>query len=408
MPRLASWTVWGAAFGLLCLVSLSGLSRWVEAEEPELAFRLNPLNGDARAATLVAALNTGPSGDSLDRLHADALAGLALAPSDARFFSLLGEIEQRRGNAELADQHFRSAHSLSHTEILALQHMVQAALVDRRFDEAVELIDLILRRWPNRFEALAGVFSPLLRSQQGYAALLDVLVSGAPWRGRLLTHVARAEGTHDLAYRLVLDLRAAGAFTDASQTDSVIGALYAAGRRQDAYRLFLFTRDGDDQRRTGFVHNGAFEPPLSRTPFDWQMRTTGSAEMGFLGTDRYGLAVRFLNRPATDLRLSQQVLLPAGRYKLIIEADASNLRAPRALFWQLRCNRPARQVARLSLDEGSYVGQIFETSFEIEDCDSATLSLATEVIAESFRYRYSGQISFRSARIIRDGTAPTN
>jgi len=62
---------------------VTGLSRSIEAEAPEAALRLNPLNTDARVAWLVAELNASLPSVASEDLRELTLKGLEVSPADA-------------------------------------------------------------------------------------------------------------------------------------------------------------------------------------------------------------------------------------------------------------------------------------------------------------------------------------
>jgi hypothetical protein len=386
-----------AALALLSLVSINVSSRLTEAEKPELALKLNPLNSDARANVLARAL--GDNGLAEATIVGIAQAGVHYAPADARFVSVLGELARRNEDPAQARALFEIAHSLSKTEILALRNLINDQLAAASWDEAVASIDLLLRRWPAEFGSVLAIMPALLSSDDGYGAIRARLVQAPPWRSRLIAELARQPEAVDYAVRLAVGLNADGLGSSA-EIDAVVAGLLRAGRSQEAHRVFRVTRDTVDRERLGFVHNASFSPPRSAAPYDWRFATTASADIRHL-PEGSGLIVRFLNRPATDIRLRQTVVLPQGRYRLIIDAQASALVAPRGLFWRLRCEGANSVIAEAALQEGTYGSSRITTEFEVASCQQGTLSLGTNAIAESFRHRYSGLVSFSSVRIER-------
>jgi hypothetical protein len=335
-----------------------------------------------------------------------ATTGLAISPVDSRFYSLLGELRLRMDEEEEADRLFRQAHLLSRTEINALQHLLVRAIDTGDFAGAVANIDVLLRRWPKP----AGVFTPLLpwllSDQGGYAAIVELMRGGAPWRGRILSALASQEEGLDIAYRLLLDLADSDHPPDRNEVGVVSRGFITAKRYEEAHRLFRFTLPPGEHPLAGFVYNASFLPASAASPFSWQFRNTRAAEISLTDEAPFpGATIRFLNAPAKDIVLRQTLLLSPGRYRLIAKVDASDLRAPRSLFWRVGCLDPRRELLRLPIPEGSYRDQNLEASFVVDGCALQQIGLATGVISESWQNRYSGQVRFQSLRIEKDDLA---
>ncbi|PSJ61508.1 hypothetical protein C7I85_10690 [Mesorhizobium soli] len=335
-----------------------------------------------------------------------ATSGLAISPVDSRFHSLLGEVRLRMGKKEEADRLFRQAHLLSRTEIDALQHLMVRAIDTGDYAGAVGHIDVLLRRWPKRAGAWTSLLPRLLSDHGAYEAMVEPMREGAPWRGRILYALARQEEGLGIAYRLLLDLADSDHPPERSEIEAVSRGFIAAKRYEEAYRLFRFTLPPGEHDQGGFVYNASFQPASATSPFAWQYRNTRAAEISL--TDEAPLAgatVRFLNAPARDIVLRQTLLLSPGRYRLLAKVDASNLRAPRSLYWRVGCLNPKRELLRLPVPEGSYRDQNFEASFVVDGCALQQIGLATDVISESWQNRYSGQVRFHSLRIEKEDLA---
>jgi len=382
---------------------VTGLSRSIEAEAPEAALRLNPLNTDARVAWLVAELNASQPSSSLEQQRELTRTGLAFSPADARLHSLAAELERRAGNGDEAERLFLQANRISHTEILALQHLIAAAIERGDYASAVERLDLLLRRWPDRLNVVMPVLPALLSQEDAYQTILAAMKAGAPWRWGLVSGLTRQPEGLDFAYRVLMDLAATPEPPTRNEISAAVRAFMSAKRYDEGYRLFRFTVPEEERHLSGFVHNSVFQADaLDAPPFSWQRRNTRAAEIRFSADpSSHGAAVRFLDAPAKDLVLNQSLVLPQGKYRLFAEADASGLRAPRTLFWRVRCAENGKELARLRIPEGSYKERELELTFDTGPCALQRIELATDVIAESWQNRYSGNVRFHFVRIER-------
>lgn len=388
---------------LSLLVLVDGLSRSVESSAPRTALRLNPWNGDARVASLTDLLNSqDASGPDLVALADSAERGLWLAPVDARFRSLLGEMRQRQGDRAAAEQLFAVAHRISPTELHALSQLMLAAGERGDAAEAVRLLDVMLRRWPNELKGIEPALPGLLARAGAQQAVLEVLQAGPPWRGRFLAALSRSDAGLPSASQLLLDLADSEAPPTSGEISTVIYGFLRAKRYEDAHRLFLLTLSDADFARTGLVHNGRFDAAANASPFNWQFGSTSAAEIRLDGAAPYvGAGVRFLNKPARDIRLRQMVLLGPGRYGLTVEASAVSLIVPRGLYWSVRCLSPSREIARLDIEPGTYRDRSITTEFEVGECAAQSVELRSGLVADSWIYRYSGRVTFHSLGIER-------
>ena len=385
------------------LVLADALSRSVETSAPQSALRLNPWNSEARLGSVASVLNAQDAAQpDLAALAEEAKRGLWLAPVDARFLSLLGEVRQRQGGRAAAEQLFVEAQRVSPTELHALGQLILAAGNRGDVADAVRLLDVMLRRWPNELKSIEPGLPGLLASVEGQQAVLAVLEADPPWRTRFLAALARSDAGLASASQLILKLANSAAPPTPGEISTIVNGFLRAKRYDDAHRLFLLTLSDVDFGRTGLVHNGRFDATASPSPFNWQFASTSAAEVRLDGAPPYtGAGVRFLNKPARDIGLRQTILLGPGRYRLAVDASAVSLVAPRGIYWSVRCLAPSREIARLDIDPGTYRNRSIATEFEVKDCAAQSVDLRSGLVADSWVYRYSGRVTFHSLGIER-------
>ncbi|WP_312796550.1 hypothetical protein [Tianweitania sp.] len=400
MPRRAVACV--AAFALLLLVCLGGLGRLLQAE-PNAALSVDPFNVDARVEAITAALNENPSDPApLADLEAETRAAIALDPVDARLRALLGEVELRSNEQALAEAQFLAAHRISKTEKLALRRLITASLNKGQTAEAVRYIDLFVRRWRDQFPDAAAILAPLLQDPAAYAEMLTTLQANPPWRGALIRSLVTSDGGLPLANRLVLDLSTSKSPATPVELRTVLNALVRAGDYQGAHRLFLFTLSDQDWNRAGLVFNASFEPSGTPIPFDWIYRNTAAAYLeSSTVAPQDGMNVRFLDKPAREVELRQTLVLEPGRYRLKVDASGALLKAPKGLFWRLRCLKPGTEITRLDVAEGTYRNKENAVDFDVADCPAQSLELRSGLTIDSWLYRYSGRVTFHNVSIER-------
>ncbi|MER9971833.1 hypothetical protein [Mesorhizobium sp. M0060] len=344
----------------------------------------------------------------LDGLLAKTQGALAFDLADARLYSLIGEIKYRQGEKAEAYQLFDQARKLSKTEILALQRLIGHSIETGDLSKAVGEIDVLLRRWPDQFQAISQGIPTILSQSQGYQAVLTAIRAGAPWRPSLFAGLGNTSEGLDAANRLLLDLIGSAAPPTRSELSGVINGYIAQKKYESAYRLFLFSLTDEERKLGGYVFNSTFEPGTGGKPFDWQVRDQSGLEVTFAASEgavegETGATIRFLNTPVKGIALRQYIELPPGLYKISLAASARNLKLPKELFWSIRCVDPSGEIARLSIPEGTYNRQNLSQNFTIGSsaCRLQLLRLETATIAESWRFRYIGTLVMHKLSIER-------
>jgi tetratricopeptide (TPR) repeat protein len=385
-----------------------GLSRFLETGTPAVSLALDPLNVNALIGEITYDLNDRSNTPDLDALLAKAEGALRFDVADARLYSLIGEIKYRQGKKEQAYEFFDQARKFSKTEIHALQRSIGHSIETGDLSKAVGEIDILLRRWPDRFPAIAEGLPTILSSPDGYQAVLAAIQAEAPWRTSLFSTLGKTPEGLESANRLLLDLAASGAPPKSNELSLVINGFINQKQYEPAYRLFLFSLSDEEQKLGGYIFNSTFEPVLSGKPFDWQIRDQSGLEVTFTTSQdaaegEGGATVRFLNTPVKNTALQQYIELPPGSYKISLAASARNLKLPKGLFWSIRCVGSAGEIARFNIPEGTYNRQELSLEFSVgpAGCPMQLLRLETAAIAESWRFRYVGTLVMHKLSIER-------
>ncbi|RWQ58710.1 MAG: hypothetical protein EOS84_02575 [Mesorhizobium sp.] len=408
MQNLRRSGVWFVAFALALAASSIGLSRFLETETPTVSLALDPLNVNALIGEITHDLNDTSNAPDLDALLAEAESALRFDVADARLYSLIGEIKYRQGKKEEAYEFFDQARKLSKTEIHALQRSIGHSIETGDLSKAVGEIDILLRRWPDQFSAIAEGLPTILSSTDGYQAVLAAIKAEAPWRASLFVALGKTPEGLDLANRLLLDLTGSSSPPNSSELSRVLYEQIRQKKFEQAYRLFLFSLSDQERKLGGYIFNSTFEPVPSGKPFDWQIGEQSGLEVTFVTSQdavegEGGATVRFLNTPVKNASLRQYIQLPPGSYKISLNASARNLKLPKELFWSIRCLGPSGEIARFNIPEGTYNRQALSQGFSVgpAGCPMQLLRLETAAIAESWRFRYVGTLVMHKLSIER-------
>ncbi len=388
------------------IVFSTGISNYLKLTAPDLAIAINPFHGDAFVNDIVGRLSLPDAENNLDQIRTQSRRLTVIAPTDARGYSLVGETYLRAGEANRAKRLFETALRFSKTEINALQRSYGFLLQDGQITAALDRLDLISRRWPNRFSPFVATIPFVLSTTEGYDKALDLLTQRPPWRRQFLAALNRDPDTLDLANRLLLDLHRLEGEADPAEVGRTMQALIQAKRYNLAHRLFLFTQSEIDQANNGYVFNATFATQPSNRPFDWSLRDNAAVKIRWINdVQRQAgrLQIRFLGKPAKSLGISQYLRLPPGSFTFAVSFSGTRLKLPKGLYLELRCTDPGLAVARIAFPEAKSINQTLSEPFRVDadDCGLYQIRIVTDLIAESFRYRYGGTLNLHDVRIDR-------
>lgn len=381
-------------------------SRQLEADSPDAALALYPLNAEALLAGTVARLNRQDADGTLEEMEGQVRAAVPANAGDARIYSLLGEILRRQGRIEDAYALFDHALTLASTEIHALQWAVHRAVANGDHDRAVEALDLMFRRWPDRIPLFAAVVPQVFSQPDSYAALLDMIAAAPPWRSGLISALAGPD-SENLAFttRLLQDLALGASPPTLSETGRLIASLFRHKQYDVAYRTFLLTLAPQEKGLSGFVFNGQFRQAPSGRRFDWAVRQQPGVALSLPagaagGATGQGLLLEFSGTPVLRVGLEQNLMLPPGAYQIEFTASATGAELPKSLIWAIDCLDPGQPVQRIEVPDGTYQERTIRGEFTIpQNCPLQSLSLRTNAMVESWSDRYGGRVLFHGIRI---------
>ncbi len=385
-----------------CCLVLNAASQLLEDTNPTLAATLNPLNTDARINALVASLNTGDA--PLDQLAQEARALVTLSSADARGYSLVGAIEERRGDEAAARASYAQALDHSRTERYALTRLLSLSLAEGDVATATRYFDLLLRRWREFAPDIAPLAHDFIARPEGAAALRTALTKDPIWRSVVVRELmASTDGVRFVANLL----RASPDRTRSWQSDlfTTIDRLLRLNAPSEAYALFQDTLDANEADLAGYVFDPGFSRPPGRRGFEWATISSSSVDASLPATSTNpGLRIRFLDSPAKLGRPAQTLYLPAGDYVLSTTANGTALALPKSLFWRLACVGKKAELQRLAFPDGTYTGRTVTAGFTVPPgCPLQSLSLETGVATSSWRDRYGGEILITDVHVSRAG-----
>jgi len=387
--------------------------------DPEAGLMLDPLASDIRIEIIVNALQH-PVRDAEQDIAGLVRTGIRLSPIDARFYSLLGILEEEQGNREEAQELFRYALALLPTEIQALTHMMDASVRAGDLMAASHYMEIIARRWPQYWPKVEPALPILLNDPDVFQTIADRFGPDTLLRQRLVASMIQNDALLTPAYRMVLAWHDAEIAGIAPSVNAVTNALLRAKRFSDAYRLFVLTRAATNPTM-GFVYNGSFGKPPSGSPFDWQVRPQAGVDIslvsrrrssksakpatsGEVAHDDMAIAIRFLGSPLHFSNVSQLTRLTPGSYQLEVGYSSIDLKTPEPLKLGLSCQGGQDELGYLAFAPGTSVDEhsaSFRFSVPAEGCELQRIQTYASPLPLSWRYRYEGTLFIDHVQIQR-------
>lgn len=397
---------------LVCLIAsgavlLNATSSWLRQSHPQAALQLNPLNAEARIDLAVDGLAS--ENADTDRLRRLILEGIAFSPIDARFYSLLGIVEERGGDRAAATYLFDRSLALLPTEIQALTHRLAHEVENRNFMAAVDHVELIARRWSEHWPIVEPVLPAMLADDQVFEAMARRFGQDDRLRRRLVLSLSNSEQTVSLAYSILLRWHKEGVDELDGLINHTTARLIREARYLEAFLLFRLTRPSDSGSDSGYVYNGEFRQAPSGNPFDWQVRSQSGVDFQWVAEDSeeagqdQALVVRFLNNPIQFRNIAQHIRLMPGPYELSLTYSADDLSAPKPLRLAIGCIGGGNNLAEVELAPGRSGEITVVRGFHVppSGCPLQQLYVFNEKMPMSWRNRYTGSLRLDRVAIAR-------
>jgi hypothetical protein len=381
IPALAAWAVGlTLALGALGIWIVRGaIADQLSANHPTSALALDPHNAPALLSAAEADMRARPP--RLDAAEARLRQAAVAVPTDARVFADLGLIAVMRGQSERADALLALAAQRSKRELAPDLWRLDHALKARDYAGAWSAVDILLRTQPGDVSgALAERLAPLAGAPAAQPALLRRLAQNPPWRGLLLTAIARADEGAPVAAALLTGLQKTAHPPTDDEAAVLVQALIGDNQIQQAYARWLQFLPPARLPLLGDVYNGRFRTDGGTAAFNWTVNGDANGLVGLGGGDA-GSGLRVVpGDQASGTPLVRELLaLPPGRFRLTgqMRAPGASEARDEGFSWTISCADTGQVLGRsdhLSAGDGWTPIQIaFETP--AQDCGGQWLSL---------------------------------
>jgi len=336
---------------------------------PSQARVLAPWDGKIAGKAAERAMNIAPVADQDSQPARLARAAIALEPTSAEAFGVLGMQAQLRSQTEEARILFAYSLKLSRRELPPRLWAIEEAVGRGDLDQALRHYDIALR---TSDQASARLFPPLasaLDEQRVRQGVVKLLAANPPWREGFISYAARAGTSPRGTAALFRAAEANRIPVSPEMRTALVDSFANQGLFREAWSYYASIRPGAQRNRSRDPRFTFAEPRTSL--FDW---TTG--EFASLQQSGDNGVVGFFAPPATGGTLvSQAQLLPPGRYTLQGKSSDVDLPDESLPYWTLTCAGD-RELGRVVVPPSATNGGRFRGQFLVPaGCPWQMLSL---------------------------------
>jgi hypothetical protein len=250
-----------------------------------------------------------------------------------------------------------------------------------RFPEALNEVDVILRRSSELRPALLPELTKLISDPRGRAALATILARNPDWRPEFFAAAnARKVATSDARdlYERIKAIKPRGDLSFERQL--ILQTQASAGDYSGARQTWLAGLPEGERASSRFMSDGAFRGVAAPKPFGWDFKEVdaGRAEPAKDGPRTY-LDVAYFGGQAMTLA-EQTLALRPGSYTLRLNARSPSGLASAQLYWRVSCQPGGTRIGLLNLAQAAADDRRFGTNFTVpaSGCPGQSLALVAE------------------------------
>lgn len=325
-------------------------------------------------------------------------------PLNARALRLIGQAAAAEHDDETAARFMRAAAERSKRERVAYAWLMERAVDQKAYGQALDDADILLRVRPQLIKPITPLLARIAEAPGGDTILIERLRGSPPWRSAFLSHLPRNITDARTPLNVLLKLRDTPNPPTARDLRPYIDILIQNKFFELAYYTWLQFLAPEELSKAGFLFNGSYEFEPSGLPFDWTLSSGSGVTLERAPkpgqSDQRALYIEFGQGRVDFKPVTQVVMLGPGSYRLT-GAYSGELVGPRGLRWRVAC------LGGKALAESDMISGIAKewTSFDVEfsvpqqECRAQRLSLVLDARMASERF-VSGYIWYDDLAIV--------
>jgi tetratricopeptide (TPR) repeat protein len=345
-----------------------------------------------------------PDGN-LDSAREWAQRALRASPLNARAFTLLGLIAERKGDQKNAEALMRIAAARTWQDETTDEWLLNREAHRGDYARALPYADAMLRTsWPFQPE-LFPVLASFTVDPRAFEALTALLATAPPWRSWFLSELSARLANQTRLVQLYAALNDSENPPTKDELRPYLNRLINDENFELAYRTWRATLPPQQRADETYPFNRDFEFPVDGLPFNWNFEEIAGADSRIVPPVENGkkraLLVEFSGARVRFANVKQLLLLPAGDYSFSGKVKTAELRTSRGLRWQVFCaNASANTIAYSELVSGTMPWTDFTVKFQVPATGCGAQWLQLELPARiDPELRIEGQVWYQDLRI---------
>jgi hypothetical protein len=345
-----------------------------------------------------------PDGN-LDSAREWAQRALRASPLNARAFTLLGLIAERKGDQKNADALMRIAAARTWRDQTTDEWLLNNEAHRGDYAHALPYADALLRISYNFQPELFPVLASFTVDPRAFEALAAFLATTPPWRAWFLSELSARLANQTRVVRLYTALKDSENPPTKEELRPYLNRLIKDENFELAYQTWQATLPPPQRADKTYPFNRDFEFPVDGLAFNWSLETIPGADIQVVssvdGGKKRALLVEFSGARVRFANVKQLMLLPAGDYSFSGKVKTAELRTVRGLWWHIFCaNSSASTLANTELVSGTMPWTDFKVKFQVPatDCGGQWLQLELPARIEP-ELRIEGQVWYQDLRV---------
>jgi hypothetical protein len=344
-----------------------------------------------------------PDGN-LDSAREWAQHALRSSPLNARTFTLLGLIAERKGDQKSAEALMRIAAMRTWRDQTTDEWLLNNEAHHSDYAHALPYADALLRISYSFQPELFPVLASFTVDPRAFEALTAFLATAPPWRSWFLSELSARLANKTRLVQLYTALKDSENAPTKEELGPYLARLIKDENFELAYRTWHATLSPQQRADETYPFNRDFQFPVDGLPFNWSLETTPGANMQVSSvgdSKKRALLVEFSGARVRFASVKQLMLLPPGDYSFSGKVKAAELRTVRGLWWRIFCAAAsANTIANTELVSGTMPWTEFTVKFQVPatGCGAQWLRLELPARIEP-ELRIEGQVWYQDLRV---------